>query len=221
MLLNRFRFRAFQLLSGYAILSFVLNIVVVYISAKFDFYFPFCRFWQMAVGGLLAFKPINIQNPLYTHALSAFGLLTILLAACFLSEYNLYPGWWALLPTLAAAAIIQSGTGSIVNKHILSNKAMVFIGKISYSLYLWHWPLLVFSRILYPQGSTSIFGKIWFIVLLSVAMSLLSYFLVENPIRFRKERLVFVALLVAMMLIGVKTIMLYNNTMPNYIVDVS
>lgn len=123
----------------------------------------------------------------------------------------MYPGWWVLFPTLAAAAIIQSGTDSIVNKYILSNKAMVFVGKISYSLYLWHWPLLVFSHILYPQGSTSIFGKIWFIVVLSVAMSFLSYFLVENPIRFRKKKFIFVVLLVLMLLIGVTSIVLYKN----------
>jgi peptidoglycan/LPS O-acetylase OafA/YrhL len=64
----------------------------------------------------------------------------------------------ALFPTLASAAIILAGDSSIANKYILSNKCMVFIGKISYSLYLWHWPLLVFSRTYFPEGSERILG---------------------------------------------------------------
>lgn len=149
-ILTRFKSQSFQLLSAYTVLSFILNIIVVYFNAKFDFYFPFCRFWQMSIGGLLTFQTIKIENQFYNHAFSGGGLIIIMIASFFLSEANLYPGWWALFPTLASAAIIQSGSESIVNKHILSNKVMTFIGKISYSLYLWHWPLLVFSRIMYP-----------------------------------------------------------------------
>ena len=211
LLMTRFSTRCFQLLSGYAVLSFLLNIVVVYLSAKFDFYFPFCRFWQMAIGGLLAFRAFRISNLFYAHALSATALIVIVLASFFLSEANLYPGWWALFPTLAATAIILSGSESIVNKHLLSNPAMVFVGKISYSLYLWHWPLLVFSRLLYPEGSDSILSQTWFIVLLSVMMSLLSYYFVENPLRFRKEKSVFVGLLLVMLLIGVASVAVYAN----------
>ena len=185
LLLTKFQSRAFYLLSAYAVLSFVLNIVAIYINAKFSFYFPFCRFWQMAVGGLLVFRTTKVMNSFYAHALSTVGLIAIMGAAYFLSEINLYPGWWALFPTLASVAIISSGSDSIGNK-LLSNRVMVFFGKISYSLYLWHWPLLVFSRILFPPGSDSLLAQTWFILVVSVAMSLLSYFLVENPIRLRK-----------------------------------
>lgn len=71
----------------------------------------------------------------------------------------MFPGFWALVPTLGAAFIIQAGNESFINKYILSSKLLVFVGKISYPLYLWHWPLLVFSRILYPEGSDSILAK--------------------------------------------------------------
>ena len=62
-----------------------MNAIAVYINAKFDFYFPLCRFWQMAVGGLLAFKAAKITNLFYAHALSTVALVTILLASYFLS----------------------------------------------------------------------------------------------------------------------------------------
>ena len=210
-ILTKFQSRAVHILTGYAVLSFIINIVAVYISAKFDFYFPFCRFWQMAAGGLLAFKAIKINNLYYKNVLSIIGLLTILLASFFFSERNLYPGWWALFPTFASVAVILAGANSIPNKYFLSNKVMVFVGKISYSLYLWHWPLLVFSRALFPEGSDSIFGEMWFIVFLSVVFSVLSYFIVENPIRFSKEKQLFFILLLIMFFIGAASLAIHKN----------
>lgn len=121
LILTKFRSSAFGILSGYTVLSFIFNLIAGYISAKFDFYFPFCRFWQMAVGGLLALKGIKISDRFYANALSALGLFIIISASFFLSELNLYPGWWALLPTFAAAAVILAGADSVCNKHILSN----------------------------------------------------------------------------------------------------
>lgn len=102
-----------------------------------------------------------------------------------INENSLFPGFWALIPTLGAAFILQAGNESLFNKYILSSKPFVFIGKISYSLYLWHWPLLVFSRILYPEGSKSIFAKPEVMVLIAVVLSIISYYVVENPFRFR------------------------------------
>ena len=186
LILNEFRSRSFHLLATYTILSFILNIVVAYISVKFDFYFPLCRFWQTAIGGLLAFQAFNIKKKIYVHVLSVAGLITIIISSLFLSEHSFYPGWFALFPTLASASIIMAGNDSIINKYILSNKVLTFIGKISYSLYLWHWPLLVFSKIIYPHGSESHLSKTWVIVLLSVAISIFSYFFIENPLRIRK-----------------------------------
>lgn len=211
LILTKFRTKAFHILAGYTIISFVINVVAVEISAQFDFYFPFCRFWQMAVGGLLAFKGVKMSNIFYANALSTLGLITILLASFFLSEVNLYPGWWALFPTLASAAVIVAGPSSIGNKHILSNRILVFFGKISYSLYLWHWPLLVFSRAFFPEGSDSILSEAWFIVLLSVAFSILSYFFIENPIRFTKKKQAFYILLAIMLCIGIVSVVLYKN----------
>jgi peptidoglycan/LPS O-acetylase OafA/YrhL len=121
----------------------------------------------------------------------------------------LYPGWWALFPTFASAAIILAGPSSIAYKYFLSNKLMVFIGKISYSLYLWHWPLLVFSRVLFPEGSEEMLGQIWFIILLAFMFSITSYFFVENPIRFSKRKRVLFILLLMMLAVGVSSFVIH------------
>jgi peptidoglycan/LPS O-acetylase OafA/YrhL len=149
---------------------------------------------------------------IYVHTLSVIGLITIIISSLFLSEDSFYPGWFALFPTIASASIIMAGKESIVNKYILSNKLLIFIGKISYSLYLWHWPLLVFSQILYPKGSDSLLCKTWFIVILSIAISIFSYYFIENPFRIKKEKAIFIILILFMFLIGISSVYcLYNS----------
>ena len=170
-------------MSAYALLSFVLSIVCIYMNRKLAFYFPFCRFWQMAIGGILAYLNFSFKDSRINNAISAVSLIAILVCVFVLNENSLFPGFWALIPTLGSACIIQAKNKAFVNNYILSNKAFVFVGKISYSLYLWHWPLLVFSRTFYPPGSESIFARTPFILFLCVVLSCLTYFIVENPVR--------------------------------------
>jgi peptidoglycan/LPS O-acetylase OafA/YrhL len=113
----------------------------------------------MSVGGLVAYMNLKIQNKMINNLLSLISLIMIFITVWIIDENSLFPGFWALIPTLGAACIIQAGSYSFVNNYILSSKPFVLVGKISYSLYLWHWPLLVFSRILYPEGSKSIYAK--------------------------------------------------------------
>lgn len=174
----------------------------MYSNPKFAFYFPVCRFWQMAVGGLIAYFSLKIQNTRINNALSIIGTLSILLTVWIINDESLFPGFWALVPTLASACIIQAGPEPFINKHILSSKVFVFVGKISYPMYLWHWPLLVFSRYFYPQGSTSIFSNLYLIIAITVMLSVLTYYFVENPIRKIKTKKIAIVLLVLILLIG-------------------
>lgn len=107
----------------------------------------------MSIGGLIVYLKVRIQNKLIANLMSVGGTLAIVTVVWILNEKSLFPGWWALIPTIASAIILQAGPNAFVNKHILSSKAFVFIGKISYPLYLWHWPLLVFSAHMFPPGS--------------------------------------------------------------------
>ena len=201
-LLSRFKSRAFLLLSVFTLASFAFSIASIYQNAKFAFYFPVCRFWQMSVGGLIALRNIRLAHRTLNHVLSVVGTASILVTVWILQEKSLFPGWWALVPTLASAAILQAGPEALVNKHVLSSRLFVFIGKVSYPLYLWHWPLLVFSAYLYPAGSGSIFADTYFLLALALVLSIVTYYAVENKIRFRKEKIVVLLLVGIMIIIG-------------------
>jgi hypothetical protein len=99
----------------------------------------------------------------------------------WLSGDEPYPGWKALAPTLGAALVIAAGPSAIWNRHLLSLRPMVFIGLISYPLYLWHWPILSFLQIT-EQGDVSRPLKAAAIVV-SFGLASLTYWFVEQPIR--------------------------------------
>ena len=208
-----FKKRALLILAAYTVFSFAFAIGSIFHSAKFAFYFPICRFWQMAVGGILGYLNLQIRNKIINNALSIVGLGVILIGCYVMNDESFFPGFWALLPTFGAAFIIQARQESFINKHIFSSKPCVWIGKISYSLYLWHWPLLVYSNAFYPKGSKSIFANTFFIIFLTVVLSVLSYFTVEDRIRKMKGRKIVVVLLVLMGVIGLISIPMRSSDM--------
>ncbi|MFB2584213.1 acyltransferase family protein [Herbiconiux liukaitaii] len=141
------------------------------------------RAWELGLGGLLAVAaPLLARLPLAVRAVLGWAGLGGVLASFFLIDDTvLFPAPWAALPVLAAAGVIVAGIGS-APKHLLfplSNPVSVFFGNISYSLYLWHFPVLVFLSVLMPvrslQGDLIILG-------LGLAIAVVSYFLVEQPL---------------------------------------
>jgi hypothetical protein len=108
-----------------------------------------------------------------------------------------FPGKWALVPVLGAVLIITAGSKAWVNRTILSNKIAVWFGLISFPLYLWHWPLLSFARIVeseVPSRHIRVAA-----VALSIILAWLTYKLVERPIRFGQYGKAKVAVLVVLM----------------------
>ncbi len=210
------------LLSLFTLGSFIFGVIMVYSNTKFAFYFPVCRFWQMSIGGLIIHQAKSISNRLINNVISIFGTLSILIVIWVIDEKSLFPGWWALVPTLGSACILQAGPEALVNKYILSSQLFVFIGKISYPLYLWHWPLLVFSRYMYPEGSDSIFANTYFVLFSCLVLSTLTYYFVENKIRFRKERIVVFGLLFLMASVGISCLFfIINSPLENISTDLS
>jgi hypothetical protein len=112
------------------------------------------------------------------------GLLLILTSIQFIHTDNAFPGWWALFPTMGTCLII-SGQDAWLNRKLFSCRVLVWFGLISFPLYLWHWPILSFVRIL-DIWSTS--NKILLVaVLASICLAWLTYQVVERPLRMRKH----------------------------------
>jgi peptidoglycan/LPS O-acetylase OafA/YrhL len=133
---------------------------------------------QQALQGK-ATSPVSNAN-LYSIA----GLLILLLGMALVNKHSAFPGWWALMPTIGSVLLIIAGPTAIINRTLLSNKVMVAIGLISYPLYLWHWAILSFLRIM--QGEVAPWWQRAIAVLLAVVLSTLTYKFIEKPIRFGK-----------------------------------
>lgn len=192
---------------GIGVASFCLNIARVEVAPSYAFYSPLARSWELAIGALVAyqlFKPVESIATLFIRhkqALSGLGLLLLLASFVFINESVAFPGWWALLPTVGAALLILVGSHAWVNQ-MLSARSLVWIGLISFPLYLWHWPLLSFARIIYSQ--TPPVDVRLMLLMVSIVLSWLTYQLVERPIRQHPlNRQVFLGLFIAVLCVGI------------------
>jgi len=184
-----------------AVLSFFANIYMIGSSPASAFYFPISRSWELMIGAVLAY--INLHRPdinsRFKNAQSVIGLTLLVIGFCFINETSEFPGWWALLPTVGTFLLISAGSAAWINKTILSNKMMVWFGLISYPLYLWHWPLLSFARIV--EGNPSNVVKA-ILVLASLLFAWVTYNLIEKPLRFNVQNRVSLGLLLALLITG-------------------
>lgn len=186
------------------IASFGLNVASVDTHPVMAFYNPLSRFWELMIGSALA--AVHVDGRLKTsttwaNVQSAAGLLSIAAALIVLDERVAFPGWLALLPTLGALLLIAAGPDAWLNRRLLSRRVLVFVGLISYPLYLLHWPLLSFLRIASTQPPT------WQIRGAAVAASILlawfTYELVERPVRYGTSRIIAPGLCACLGVIGV------------------
>jgi peptidoglycan/LPS O-acetylase OafA/YrhL len=161
------------------------------------YYSPLSRGWELGVGGLVAAlhqRGISAhRGPLAQIATGA--ALVAIVAGALLIQSSQFPGWQASVPVVATAAIVWFGEGTWVGSNLLGLRPVVFIGLISYPLYLWHWVLLAFLRIERPSPP----GVLILAALgLSVVLAAATYYLVERPLRRPPLRLSAILALVAM-----------------------
>ncbi|MCB0916530.1 MAG: acyltransferase [Actinobacteria bacterium] len=140
------------------------------------------RMWELGVGALLAFvAPAFVRlTPGVQWIAARLGLVLIAAAALLLTETSAFPGPWALLPVLGATLVVVAGiptSGPDVG--LLTNPVAGYIGKISYSLYLWHFPIIVFALVLAPPSPALSAA----VIALTFGLSALSYRFVEQPVR--------------------------------------
>jgi peptidoglycan/LPS O-acetylase OafA/YrhL len=163
--------------------SFALNVWLLQVDASADFYSLFSRFWELMIGGVVAYVALHRAQWIsrYRNLQANIGAALIGIALVAINQNCGFPGWWAAVPVLGGSLLICAGTESWFNRRILANPAAVWIGAISYPLYLWHWPLLSFARII--NGSEPARTARIAAVLAAVVLAWLTTRLIEAPVR--------------------------------------
>lgn len=170
---------------GLAFLSFWLGVVGLRYFPSAAFYLLPSRAWELLLGGLVALMPVPALSVPVREIGSALGLTMIVSSGFLFEETTPFPGWAALLPVAGTAAfILVNGDKPTLCAKVISWKPIVFVGLISYSLYLWHWPLLVFFKT-WALEEMAVGEKVGLAVL-AVVLAVLSWHFVEQPVRRRQ-----------------------------------
>jgi peptidoglycan/LPS O-acetylase OafA/YrhL len=188
-LASKFKFNLLATTLVLLIGSFILNLFELSANPVADFYSPLTRFWELLIGATLAWWTLQEKkSPLSTATtqwLSILGMFFIFLGCKVIDKNSAFPGWLALLPVLGATSLIAAGENAWINRFLLSNRIIVWIGVISFPLYLWHWPILVFAKFIEGDEVRSHI-RFW-LMILAVILSWLTYTFIEKPIRFGSQ----------------------------------
>jgi peptidoglycan/LPS O-acetylase OafA/YrhL len=200
---HRWRWNALRFILVVLLCSFAVNMALVEKDATAAFYNPLARFWELMIGALLAAMHVHhvgwkgvfrlpslVGRPetrphhstLRSNLMATTGLLMLVVVLVRITPENTFPGTWALAPTVGTALLIAAGPQAWVNRHILASKPFVWVGLISYPLYLWHWPFLAYAHVQAGQVPEWQVAAGW--VALAVLLAWLTYVVVETPIRF-------------------------------------
>lgn len=200
---------------GLAITSFFINVASIHFDISATFYLPITRIWQFMAGAWLAANSArtNItgryrllaRRLMPEAAWPILGLALIICSAFGLNKSIIYPGWWALVPTIGAYLIISGNPGTWLNKQILGSRILTFFGRISYPIYLWHWPIFFFIRTLY--GTTVPTHFMLAAIIPIICISYITYLIAESPVRYSKFRFTSVSLICILAII---TFVAYN-----------
>ncbi len=174
----------FVVLAAGAALSYHYSIVVTGQSSSWAYFSLHTRAWELALGGLVAIgcRPLA-RLPRRLAGLGAWiGLGTVVASAFMFSDSTKYPGSLAAVPVVGAALLIACGCGPRLKvERVLGEPMLQCIGRISYSWYLWHWPMLIMAPLIVGHPLT--WPARLFVIWLSFVVAIMSYFMIENPFR--------------------------------------
>lgn len=208
-----------------AIISLLLNIKGIKTDSVATFYSPQTRFWELLTGSLLAwfyfykkeacrmlsrridywlnlviYEEVKETNGQAICTLtSIMGMLILGYGFFQISKEVDFPGIWATLPVLGAILLIASGPYAVINRAVLSNKILVWFGLISFPLYLWHWPLLAFARILESEQPDENIRIV--VVVIAIFLAWLTYSILEKRIRSGERSDLKVTILLSLMIL--------------------
>ncbi|GEM_PF-1200439 len=188
-MLWRFKLRIILVLIIFTLGSFLLNVTTVASDSIEAFYSPYTRFWELLFGAMLAHLSLYNkqivtaihQNKRVANSISFVGFLVLACGFFLIDKNESFPGYWALIPVIGATLVILAGANSYFNRLLLANKIAVFIGLISFPLYLWHWPVLTFLRIV-ERGTPDRYFRLA-AVIISLLLAWLTFRFIERRIR--------------------------------------
>ncbi|MBB5919649.1 peptidoglycan/LPS O-acetylase OafA/YrhL [Actinoalloteichus hoggarensis] len=182
---NRFRLTLLGTLSVVFTTSLIYSVISTASDQAFAYFNSLTRVWEFALGGLLMLAIDHVNLPKAVRVLLGwFGIAALVACGLVLQVSTVFPGYMALWPTGAALLVILAGASGtrLGVDWILSSRPLEYLGNISYALYLWHWPVLVFYLIVRERSDVGLLGGA-FIIGVSIVLSMLTYHLVENPLR--------------------------------------
>ena len=166
------------------VISFIFSVYLTGVNQPLAYFDTRTRVWEFGLGGLLLLIIYSIKLPKFLSTIIGWSGLVILLSTGLLLDVeNSFPGYIALLPVMAAVFILVAGenTSKLGVEKFLGSKFMVWLGGLSYGLYLWHWPLLSFYYVIFDTTDVSILHGI-LIIFISLVLSYLANRFLENPI---------------------------------------
>ena len=217
-------------LVAFSVVSFFINYnAVKHGLVSKAFFMPWSRFWELSLGAVLAYVEFEYAKQLYQfkdskfyktvlaiifrnpsdsdnqkllkNLLSFIGLVLIVVGLISIKSNGVYPGKKALIPVFGAIFIIAAGKDAFINRKLLSNKVMVFLGLISYPLYLWHWPLLSLLYICdggIPERHLKVIA-----ILISLVLATITFIFIEPKLRYGKHGgIKAIALFVVLLVVG-------------------
>lgn len=202
----RWRIGALGLMLAVAFISMTINLMTVHFDPTAAFYSPLSRVWELLIGAGLAEIERRRSTSLSQSSLAAasvMGAFLIGISLWQIRESDAFPGLVAVFPTVGAALLIAAGPNAPINRYVLALRPAVLIGLISYPLYLWHWPLLSFTRIV--ESATPDRPVRIGLILLTFVLAALTYRFIERPVRSeraKKSSKLVIALCVVMGLVG-------------------
>ncbi|MDX6254029.1 MAG: hypothetical protein QOJ11_363 [Frankiales bacterium] len=169
--------------------SLYLSVHITPHSRSFAYFGLHTRAWELALGAFVAITvPVwTKMPPAFASQMSWLGLILIGISIFTFGSSTVYPGSAVILPVVGAALVIMGGSPGHPHgaEMMLKQMPFQFVGAISYSLYLWHWPVLIIGPLYLGHAMT--IGDKWVAVAISFALATSSYYLVEGPIRSRKR----------------------------------
>jgi peptidoglycan/LPS O-acetylase OafA/YrhL len=195
------------------VVSFAVNVVMSVQNGASDFFLTPYRAWEFLGGSLLAWwhyeRGHEEEVPAYREAMSWVGAGLLVGGMALLGKEQAYPGWRALMPVAGTLLLMEAGGGAWVNRKVLSHPAVVWVGLISYPLYLFHWPALSFVHIV--KGESPKAGYVWGALGVALALTLITYYLVEKPLRHRRSRWVLPSLVAAFLACALSGTLIWNG----------